>query len=71
MIYMIIQHLWDFVSPITSLVFPEKRGIDPELGDRLNGFSCIGISFVSGREFMLWLFVEAKLFSTGLPLVLI
>lgn len=66
--YMIIQHLWDRVSPMTSLVFPENRGTVPELGDRLRGFSCTGISF-SGKEFRLWLFVEAKLFSTGLPLV--
>lgn len=72
-VYMMIQHLCDLVSPTTSLVFPENRGTVPELGDSESGFSCTGIScFVtSGIELMLWLFVEFKLFSTGLPFVLI
>lgn len=71
-IYIMIQHLCDLVSPTTSLVFPENLGTAPELGDSVKGLSCTGMSFVtSGIEFMLWLFVEFKLFSTGLPFVLI
>lgn len=70
--YIIIQHLCDLLSPTTSLVCPEKRGTIPELGDNVRGFNWTGMSFVtSGIELKLWLLVDVRLFSTGLPLVLI
>lgn len=72
LVYMMIQHLRERVSPTTSLVLPLNRGTAPALGDRLSGLSCTGMStLLSDSEFRLWLFVDARLLSTGLPFVLI
>lgn len=72
-LYMIIQHLCDLESPTTSLVLPENLGTVPALGERVNGFNWTGMSCLdtSDSEFKLWLFVDARLLSTGLPFVLI
>lgn len=70
-VYMMTQQRRERVSPTTSLVLPAKRGTLAALGARLSGFSCTGMSAfdTSDSEFMLWLFVDVRLLSTGLPFV--